>query len=137
MFCALLSITGSPFWCQLDIVPIKNEKRDVVLFLASHKDITSTKMAEMQGGSSLPGLMPGECPCIFFASGFGAQMNPGQPLLSARKLRSRKTLSLGERYHQRASLSLSSAFIYLAYLVRRLTKTQSALLRGELISLLR
>jgi len=44
----------------LDIVPIKNEKRDVVLFLASHKDITSTKMAEMQGGSSVPGLMPGK-----------------------------------------------------------------------------
>lgn len=38
---------GTPFWCLLDIVPIKNEKRDVVLFLASHKDITNTKMAEM------------------------------------------------------------------------------------------
>lgn len=38
---------ATPFWCLLDIVPIKNEKRDVVLFLASHKDITNTKMAEM------------------------------------------------------------------------------------------
>lgn len=38
---------GTPFWCLLDIVPIKNEKREVVLFLASHKDITHTKMAEM------------------------------------------------------------------------------------------
>ncbi|KAL3268307.1 hypothetical protein HHI36_007425 [Cryptolaemus montrouzieri] len=38
---------GTPFWCLLDIVPIKNEKREVVLFLASHKDITNTKMAEM------------------------------------------------------------------------------------------
>jgi potassium voltage-gated channel Eag-related subfamily H member 8 len=28
-------------------VPIKNEKREVVLFLASHKDITTSKMAEM------------------------------------------------------------------------------------------
>lgn len=28
-------------------MPIKNEKREVVLFLASHKDITHTKMAEM------------------------------------------------------------------------------------------
>ena len=28
-------------------MPIKNEKREVVLFLASHKDITTTKMAEM------------------------------------------------------------------------------------------
>ncbi|XP_073812259.1 eag-like K[+] channel isoform X2 [Musca autumnalis] len=38
---------GSPFWCLFDIVPIKNEKREVVLFLASHKDITHTKMLEM------------------------------------------------------------------------------------------
>ncbi|XP_050021038.1 potassium voltage-gated channel subfamily H member 8 [Alexandromys fortis] len=35
---------GSPFWCLLDIVPIKNEKGDVVLFLASFKDITDTKL---------------------------------------------------------------------------------------------
>ncbi|XP_076035151.1 eag-like K[+] channel isoform X2 [Oratosquilla oratoria] len=35
------------FWCLLDIVPIKNEKREVVLFLASHKDITHSKMAEL------------------------------------------------------------------------------------------
>ncbi|KAI8775895.1 potassium voltage-gated channel subfamily H member 4 isoform X3, partial [Biomphalaria glabrata] len=34
---------GTPFWCLLDIVPIKNEKRDVVLFLVSHKDITKDK----------------------------------------------------------------------------------------------
>jgi len=32
----------------LDIVPIKNEKHEVVLYLASHKDITRTKMAEME-----------------------------------------------------------------------------------------
>lgn len=31
------------FCCLLDIVPIKNEKGDVVLFLASFKDITDTK----------------------------------------------------------------------------------------------
>jgi len=31
---------GRAFWCLLDIVPIKNEKGEVVLFLASHKDIT-------------------------------------------------------------------------------------------------
>lgn len=36
-----------PFWCLLDIVPIKNEKHEVVLFLASHKDITKTKTQEM------------------------------------------------------------------------------------------
>lgn len=39
---------ASPFWCLFDIVPIKNEKRDVVLFLASHKDITHSKMLEMK-----------------------------------------------------------------------------------------
>ncbi|XP_022241105.1 potassium voltage-gated channel subfamily H member 8-like [Limulus polyphemus] len=40
--------TGIPFWCLLDIVPIKNEKHEVVLFLASHKDITKTKIAEIE-----------------------------------------------------------------------------------------
>ncbi|XP_055081470.1 potassium voltage-gated channel subfamily H member 8 [Periophthalmus magnuspinnatus] len=35
--------TAEQFWCLLDIVPIKNEKGDVVLFLASFKDITDTK----------------------------------------------------------------------------------------------
>ncbi|XP_051992446.1 potassium voltage-gated channel subfamily H member 8-like [Xyrauchen texanus] len=35
--------SGIVFWCLLDIVPIKNEKGDVVLFLASFKDITDTK----------------------------------------------------------------------------------------------
>lgn len=56
LFCALFSplIIGTPFWCLLDIVPIKNEKREVVLFLASHKDITNTKMAEISIGG-------GEC----------------------------------------------------------------------------
>ncbi|KAK7506782.1 hypothetical protein BaRGS_00002257, partial [Batillaria attramentaria] len=34
---------GNPFWCLMDIVPIKNEKRQVVLFLVSHKDITREK----------------------------------------------------------------------------------------------
>lgn len=43
----LNNLKGTPFWCLLDIVPIKNEKREVVLFLASHKDITHTKMSEM------------------------------------------------------------------------------------------
>ena len=38
-------ISGSPFWCLLDIVPIKNEKGNVVLFLASHKDITKRKIS--------------------------------------------------------------------------------------------
>jgi len=43
---------GTPFWCLLDIVPIKNEKREVVLFLCSHKDITHTKMVEFCDGDN-------------------------------------------------------------------------------------
>nr|XP_033786562.1 potassium voltage-gated channel subfamily H member 8 [Geotrypetes seraphini] len=39
---------GSAFWCLLDIVPIKNEKGDVVLFLSSFKDITETKVKKAQ-----------------------------------------------------------------------------------------
>uniref|UniRef100_A0A670YC92 Voltage-gated inwardly rectifying potassium channel KCNH3 n=1 Tax=Pseudonaja textilis TaxID=8673 RepID=A0A670YC92_PSETE len=35
--------SGVPFWCLLDVVPIKNEKGEVALFLVSHKDITDTK----------------------------------------------------------------------------------------------
>lgn len=42
-FASLNSTAGSVFWCLLDIVPIKNEKGDVVLFLASFKDVTDTK----------------------------------------------------------------------------------------------
>uniref|UniRef100_A0A3B3U5E7 Voltage-gated delayed rectifier potassium channel KCNH4 n=1 Tax=Poecilia latipinna TaxID=48699 RepID=A0A3B3U5E7_9TELE len=37
---------GTKFWCLLDIVPIKNEKGEVVLFLVSHKDITDKKMEQ-------------------------------------------------------------------------------------------
>ncbi|XP_056152674.1 potassium voltage-gated channel subfamily H member 4-like [Lampris incognitus] len=33
---------GMAFWCLLDIVPIKNEKGEMVLFLFSFKDITET-----------------------------------------------------------------------------------------------
>ncbi|XP_053722148.1 potassium voltage-gated channel subfamily H member 4-like isoform X1 [Synchiropus splendidus] len=33
---------GIPFWCLLDIVPIKNEKGEMVLFLFSFKDTTDT-----------------------------------------------------------------------------------------------
>ncbi|XP_038608916.1 potassium voltage-gated channel subfamily H member 3 [Tachyglossus aculeatus] len=35
--------SGAPFWCLLDVVPIKNEKGEVALFLVSHKDISDTK----------------------------------------------------------------------------------------------
>ncbi|XP_068185214.1 potassium voltage-gated channel subfamily H member 8 [Antennarius striatus] len=40
---------GTQFWCLLDIVPIKNEKGEVVLFLVSHKDITDKKKDEDPG----------------------------------------------------------------------------------------
>lgn len=33
-------VPGTAFWCLLDIVPIKNEKGEMVLFLFSFKDIT-------------------------------------------------------------------------------------------------
>ncbi|XP_030591638.1 potassium voltage-gated channel subfamily H member 4a [Archocentrus centrarchus] len=33
---------GNPFWCLLDIVPIKNEKSEVVLFLLSFKEVTES-----------------------------------------------------------------------------------------------
>lgn len=33
---------------MLDIVPIKNEKHEVVLYLASHKDITKSKLAQLE-----------------------------------------------------------------------------------------
>lgn len=42
------SLSAELFWCLLDIVPIKNEKGDVVLFLASFKDITDTKAKAIQ-----------------------------------------------------------------------------------------
>lgn len=42
------SFSAVLFWCLLDIVPIKNEKGDVVLFLASFKDITDTKVKAIQ-----------------------------------------------------------------------------------------
>ncbi|XP_034016972.1 potassium voltage-gated channel subfamily H member 8 [Thalassophryne amazonica] len=45
MFCKKTVVL---FWCLLDIVPIKNEKGDVVLFLASFKDITDTKSKAIQ-----------------------------------------------------------------------------------------
>ena len=39
------TLTGSPFWCLIDLVPITNEKHDVVLYLVSHKDITSNRLS--------------------------------------------------------------------------------------------
>ena len=46
----------NPFWCLLDIVPIKNEKSEVVLFLASHKDISATKIIQTKDTLMVPGF---------------------------------------------------------------------------------
>lgn len=48
--CVSVCISGDQFWCLLDIVPIKNEKGEVVLFLVSHKDITETKKDQKDQG---------------------------------------------------------------------------------------
>ena len=41
--------TGTRFWCLLDIVPIKNEKGEVVLVLASHKQIAKVSVDSIEG----------------------------------------------------------------------------------------
>lgn len=53
--CVLISFPwkGSKFWCLLDIVPIKNEKGEVVLFLVSHKDITENKDQDRDNESDI------------------------------------------------------------------------------------
>ncbi|KAM6957769.1 potassium voltage-gated channel subfamily H member 4a [Aplochiton taeniatus] len=43
---------GNPFWCLLDIVPIKNEKGEVVLFLFSFKDVSETHEKSHPSSSS-------------------------------------------------------------------------------------
>ncbi|KGL85492.1 Potassium voltage-gated channel subfamily H member 8, partial [Tinamus guttatus] len=40
---------GTAFWCLLDVVPIKNEKGEVVLFLFSFKDITESRSKSHPG----------------------------------------------------------------------------------------
>ncbi|XP_049823691.1 potassium voltage-gated channel subfamily H member 8 isoform X2 [Aethina tumida] len=70
---------GTPFWCLLDIVPIKNEKREVVLFLASHKDITNTKMAEMSD-------------CELYDSDANGNLDPEAPPANYGRRRSRAVL---------------------------------------------
>ncbi|KAG7504331.1 potassium voltage-gated channel subfamily H member 4 [Solea senegalensis] len=47
---------GNPFWCLLDIVPIKNERGEVVLFLLSFKDISESygESCHYNHGDGLP-----------------------------------------------------------------------------------
>lgn len=41
-FFFVIKSPGNAFWCLLDIVPIKNEKGEVVLFLLSFKDLSDS-----------------------------------------------------------------------------------------------
>ncbi|GLV32591.1 Eag-like K[+] channel [Carabus blaptoides fortunei] len=78
----------TPFWCLLDIVPIKNEKREVVLFLASHKDITHTKMQEM-------------AVCEVYDSDANGNLDPEAPPANYGRRRSRAVLyQLSGHYKQ-------------------------------------
>lgn len=49
-YCVLCCVTGTSFWCLLDIVPIKNEKGEMVLFLFSFKDVTDSHGKSHHGG---------------------------------------------------------------------------------------
>ncbi|XP_048267402.1 potassium voltage-gated channel subfamily H member 8 isoform X2 [Bombus terrestris] len=78
--------TGSPFDCLLDIVPIKNEKGDVVLFLASHKDITHTKNLQL---------------CELLDSDANGSLDPESPPANYGRRRSRAVLyQLSGHYKQ-------------------------------------
>lgn len=57
-------VLGSKFWCLLDIVPIKNEKSEVVLFLVSHKDITDNKDLDHGNDSDTGEGCPANCPPV-------------------------------------------------------------------------
>lgn len=37
-----IDLAGDRFWCLLDVVPIKNENGEVVLFLLSFKDLSES-----------------------------------------------------------------------------------------------
>ena len=56
----LVSPAGTAFWCLLDIVPIKNEKGEMVLFLFSFKDISDTygKAHHSSRREGEPSLLP-------------------------------------------------------------------------------
>ena len=64
---------GNPFWCLLDIVPIKNEKGDVVLYLLSFKDVSETfgknhHYTETEGENEYPSnTVKGVASCTLFS----------------------------------------------------------------------
>lgn len=51
-----LTFSGNSFTCLLDIVPIKNEKSQVVLFLVSHKDVTHGDGTKENSDSGTDGI---------------------------------------------------------------------------------
>uniref|UniRef100_A0A672IC75 Voltage-gated inwardly rectifying potassium channel KCNH3 n=1 Tax=Salarias fasciatus TaxID=181472 RepID=A0A672IC75_SALFA len=66
------------FWCLLDIVPIKNEKGEVVLFLVSHKDITDKKKDQDPDQDEETGL---EVHQVTRPSGFNANRRRSRAVL--------------------------------------------------------
>ncbi|XP_077153611.1 voltage-gated inwardly rectifying potassium channel KCNH3 isoform X2 [Ranitomeya variabilis] len=71
---------GSQFWCLLDVVPIKNEKGEVVLFLVSHKDITDVK--NRTGTTSWKEIAGrGEQPSRAIGKGFNANRRRSRAVL--------------------------------------------------------
>ncbi|XP_011498400.1 PREDICTED: potassium voltage-gated channel subfamily H member 8 [Ceratosolen solmsi marchali] len=92
--------SGSPFDCLLDIVPIKNEKGDVVLFLASHKDITHTKNMQL---------------CELYDSDANGNLDPEAPPANYARRRSRAVLyQLSGHYKQdsKHKLKLNNALLH-------------------------
>ncbi|XP_066586736.1 potassium voltage-gated channel subfamily H member 8 isoform X2 [Prorops nasuta] len=91
---------GTPFDCLLDIVPIKNEKGDVVLFLASHKDITHTK---------------NQSPCELPDSDANGNLDPEAPPANYGRRRSRAVLyQLSGHYKQdsKHKIKLNSTLLH-------------------------
>ncbi|XP_073419560.1 voltage-gated inwardly rectifying potassium channel KCNH3 isoform X3 [Dendrobates tinctorius] len=70
---------GSQFWCLLDVVPIKNEKGEVVLFLVSYKDITDVK--SRTGAASWKETGRGEQPSRAIGKGFNANRRRSRAVL--------------------------------------------------------
>uniref|UniRef100_A0AAQ4PXX8 Voltage-gated delayed rectifier potassium channel KCNH4 n=1 Tax=Gasterosteus aculeatus aculeatus TaxID=481459 RepID=A0AAQ4PXX8_GASAC len=89
--------TAVLFWCLLDIVPIKNEKGDVVLFLASFKDITDTKAKYLSGGRCALSFV---YLCVFTERRRG-RVKTGSQFSSARLRRSTVLYHISGHLHSR------------------------------------
>lgn len=68
-----LTRAGAAFWCLLDIMPIRNEKGEVVLFLFSFKDITESR------GKSQPGDKKEGEPWLWDGDGEQGALGGGVP----------------------------------------------------------